>query len=113
MISAGHLSASLPGFKHGFTQALFNLAYEGIILISGSGEILCANPTALQLFGYPSEALLPKVLTHLLVDEWGWKNSLVLNFLQKSQGVSLPITGKTSGGSIIKLQVKTQRLTEP
>jgi PAS domain S-box-containing protein len=47
-------------------RALFEAAPDGIILVDGHGEILDANPCALEIFGYEHEALVGRAIEALV-----------------------------------------------
>ena len=51
--------------KEGFT-ALFENATVGILVVSGKGDIVMANPCALRLFGYEHETLVGQPLSVLV-----------------------------------------------
>jgi PAS domain S-box-containing protein len=49
--------------------ALMRSAFDAIVLMSGSGAIVEVNPAAERLFGHPSEAILGRALSEVLVPE--------------------------------------------
>jgi PAS domain S-box-containing protein len=97
-------------------QALFEAAPDGIILVGERGEILDANPCALEMFGYEREALVGRAVEALVpsrlrethVAERGTYMSAPR---ARPMGIGLELRGCRSDGTEFPVEISLSPLT--
>lgn len=91
-------------------NALFQYASIGILLTDGSGEILMANPAALQLFGYEGDALKGQAVEvlvprHLAEGHVRQRNLYTETSSMRIMGHKMDIYGLRKDGSEFPVEV--------
>jgi len=91
-------------------RILFEAAGEGLLVTNRSGEILMANPSACEMFGYKTGELTGKGIESLLPDNIrkrhkSYRNAYNKKPKKRSMGLGMDLQGKKQDGSTFPIEI--------
>lgn len=105
-----------PSYSDGMFKAVWETAYDGMVLVNEAGIIVSCNPVACKIFGYNEDELVDRLVDILIpLSVRGGHKQLVDHFFHggesKIMGGGREISGCRKNGKMVSLEIGLNKFT--